>query len=298
MKTITVTDETYVFLMGLAEEVNTQDNISTAKPYYFAIQEDEEAYVPDGYGDEIWVDRNGDGLKLRTEEDIKEAIFELKGWIIDNKLNEKEYNKMGQYARESILEEHYRKVSVVIEHKYSNVFLTEKAYKQHLIENRHNLNNPQSYIFHAFRNNEMSMLFKFIEELSDNKKSPETWREDLSIYLSLARQAKEDLLSDKKFMDKWMEFNQKCNYELTVKKAHDMFWGTEEGWKYCKRKRKSKTINILSALKNSLDRNRVYNYQVEKNKEFKSFNKDQYVSERLAVIEKKMEKESDAKKWQ
>ena len=169
MKTITVTDETYDFLMTLAQEINTQDNRSTAKPYYFAIQEDEEVYVPDGCGDEIWVDHDGDGVKLRTEEDIKEAIFEWKGWTIGNKSDEKEFNLMDWYARENILEEHYRKVDMVIGHKYSNVFLTKKAYEQHLLENRHNLNNPQSYLFHAFRNKEMSMLFKFIEELIDNK---------------------------------------------------------------------------------------------------------------------------------
>lgn len=169
MKTITVTDETYDFLMTLAQEINTQDNRATAKPYYFAIQEDEEVYVPDGCGDEIWVDCDGDGVRLRTEDDIKEAIFEWKGWTIGNKSNEKEYNQMDWYAREIILEEHYRKVDMVIGHKYSNVFLTKKAYEQHLLENRHNLNNPQPYRFHAFRNKEMSMLFKFIEELIDNK---------------------------------------------------------------------------------------------------------------------------------
>lgn len=166
MKTITVTDETYDFLMTLAQEINTQDNRSTSKPYYFAIQEDEEVYVPDGCGDAIWVDCDGDGVKLRTEEDMKEAIFEWKGWTIGNKSNEKEYNKMDWYDREIILEENYRKVDMVIGHKYSNVFFTKKASEQHLLENRHNLNNPQSYRFHAFRNKEMSMLFKFLEELT------------------------------------------------------------------------------------------------------------------------------------
>ena len=188
MKTITVTDETYDFLMTLAQEVNTQDNKSTAKPYEF----------------------------------------------------------------------------------------------------------------HDLINKEMHMLFKFLEEISDEKQSTESWRDDIATYLSLVIQAKEELLSDRKFMDSWMKFNPKCNYELTVQKSHDMFWGTESGWEFCKRKRKTKKLNMLSALKNSLDKNRVYNFQVDvlDNRFNKPFNKDKYVADRIAAIEESNKKDSSTKQWQ
>lgn len=124
------------------------------------------------------------------------------------------------------------------------------------------------------------------------------WRDDLATYLSIVRDAREQLLNDKKFKERWMKYNPKCNYELTVQKAYDMFWGTEDGWLFCKKKRKSKSLNMYSALRNTLDKNRVYNYQVETAQENKTFNKDKYISDRLAVIEEKIKKGSEAKKWQ
>ena len=42
MKTINVSDEMYEFLINLSEEINKQDNRSTAMPYFFQIQTSEE----------------------------------------------------------------------------------------------------------------------------------------------------------------------------------------------------------------------------------------------------------------
>ena len=101
---------------------------------------------------------------MRTEEDIKEAVFEWKAWEIGNKEDEKKFKELDYFDIEEILEENYRKVNVDIRHKYSNCFLTFKAYEDHIRKNRHNLNNPKSYLFHAFRNKEMEMIFKFLQE--------------------------------------------------------------------------------------------------------------------------------------
>lgn len=162
MKKIEVTNEIYNFLLNLSKEIKSQDTRATASPYFFQVQEDEEVGVPEGCGEEVWV---CDGeVCLRTEEDIKEAVFEWKNWEIGNKKDEKEYQNLTSFDIEEILEENYRKVNVDIKHKYSNCFLTLKSYEDHIRQNGHNLCNPRSYLFHAFRNKEMDMLFKFLQE--------------------------------------------------------------------------------------------------------------------------------------
>ena len=160
MKTIQVTDEIYAFLSNLSKEIKSQDNRATAPPYFFQVQEDEEIAVPKGCGEEAWA---CDGeICLRTEEDIKNAIFEWKGWESGNHEDEELFKKLDYLDIERILNENYKKVNVEIREKYSNCFLTFKAYQEHVSCNAHNLNNPKSYLFHAYRNSELDMLFKFL----------------------------------------------------------------------------------------------------------------------------------------
>ena len=59
-----------------------------------------------------------------------------------------------------------------------------------------------------------------------------------------------------------------------------MFWGTEDGWNYCKKKRKGKTLDMVATLRNNLERNRVYVNA-----------KDSYVQSRIAEIDSKMKEE-------
>lgn len=75
-KTIEVSIEVYNFLMNLSKEIREQDNRGTRIPYYYQVQEEKEIAVPDGCGEEVWVcDGN---VCLRTEEDIRDAVFEWK----------------------------------------------------------------------------------------------------------------------------------------------------------------------------------------------------------------------------
>lgn len=167
MKTVKVSDEIYDFLVKTAKEIKEQDNRATRSPYFFQVQEDEEVGVPDGCGTEVWV-MDGEFF-LRTDEDIKAAIFDYNGWDIENEETNTLYDDIDEYDIESILEVMgCRKVNVDIRHTYSNCFLTFKAYEEHLRQNKHNLNNPKSYLNHAYRNPEMDMLFKFFEEVYES----------------------------------------------------------------------------------------------------------------------------------
>lgn len=87
------------------------------------------------------------------------------------------------------------------------------------------------------------------EEVVEKKE----WREDFNAYLNLVNQAKRDLLSDSEYKAYIEKYYPNADYENSVGKLVDGFWGTEEGWEYCKKKRKGKTINMLSTLKKNLD---------------------------------------------
>nr|WP_321523316.1 hypothetical protein [uncultured Macellibacteroides sp.] len=162
MKTIEVTDEIYCFLENLSKEIKSQDNRATASPYFFQVQEDKEIGVPEGCGEEVWI--SDGGTILRTEDEVKEAVFEWKDWTIGNESDEKNYKQLDSFDIDSIMQENYRQVNIDVTQEYSNCFLTYKAYEEHIRVNGHNLRNPKSFLFHAYRNTEMEMLFKFLQE--------------------------------------------------------------------------------------------------------------------------------------
>jgi hypothetical protein len=151
--------------MDLSKEINTQDNRATAKPYYFSVMETVEEATGEGMGEEVWV---CDGsIALRTKEDIKEAVYEWKDWDLENKDHQEKFNKLNSFEIDEILEKNYRKVSITQKERHSNCFLTFKAYKQHVKVNGHNLKNPQSFLNHAYRNEEMERLFDFLTGLTE-----------------------------------------------------------------------------------------------------------------------------------
>lgn len=102
-KTITVTDEMYDFLMQLSKEINTQDNRSTKMPYFFQIEDEEEILQPDGFGDPIWVLNSDHEYTLETEDEIKEKVFEIKYWDLENKDHKEHYDELCYFEIDDIL---------------------------------------------------------------------------------------------------------------------------------------------------------------------------------------------------
>lgn len=99
------------------------------------------------------------------------------------------------------------------------------------------------------------------------------WREDFNAYLNLVNQAKRDLLSDSEYKAYIEKYYPNADYENSVGKLVDGFWGTEEGWNYCKKKRKGKTINMLATLKKNLDaRSRIVYKPLQNTKQNPLFN--------------------------
>jgi len=178
MKTIEISDEMYDSLVEISTLIKTQDNRCTASPYFFQVQTSKEVPTCEGCGEEIWVDN--DGCELRNEKEIREYISEK---IFENdesmlELTDEEalikteeiVDKMDSYDLYEYLEnrkyDNWRKVNVTEIYQYENVFFTEKACREHIRINGHNLNKPRTYINYAFRNPEMELIINFLHGLT------------------------------------------------------------------------------------------------------------------------------------
>jgi hypothetical protein len=163
MKTIEITDEVYDGLMAISREMNTQDHRSTAMPYVFKVMQKEQIAVPEGQGTEAWF---MDGSLLDTDGEIEEAVNDYKEW--DGLTTE--YHQLDQNEIEDIMQSAgYRKVNYDYKDSFENAFFTEKACKEHIRLNKHNLNTPVDYLVHAKRNPEMELVSKFLIELTGGK---------------------------------------------------------------------------------------------------------------------------------
>lgn len=176
MKQIEVTDEMYEALIEISTNMNNQDSRCTASPYFYQVQCKKEVAAYEGCGDIIW-HHPYSSETLRTDEDIKEYILnelfendEEFGDFSDEeaqKMSIEKYNLMDKYDIQDYLEnKDWNKYDVQEESVYENMFFTEKACEEHIRINKHNMNKPQSYVQHAYRNPELELIVKFLKGLS------------------------------------------------------------------------------------------------------------------------------------
>jgi len=170
-KKIEVTDEMYEFLMNLSKEIKEQDNRATAMPYFFQVRETKEIAAHEGCGNEVWWSTDYE-TELRTDADKVEWIkehpehfdeYEDKELI--NEIDELDCWQLDDFLRY----DDFQKFYVDTDYTYSNTFFTSKACDEHIRINRHNLKQPVNYLNHAYRNEEMEMIFKFLLGLTNNE---------------------------------------------------------------------------------------------------------------------------------
>lgn len=99
------------------------------------------------------------------------------------------------------------------------------------------------------------------EDTNVSSKDDENWRTSFAIYKSLVDEAKLRLINDRDYQAYIESYYPNADYVKTINKMVEGFWGIEDGWEHCKKKRKAKNINMYVAMKKNLDnRNRiVYN---------------------------------------
>lgn len=109
---------------------------------------------------------------------------------------------------------------------------------------------------------------KYIEKMSldepkkeKKEKEKEAWKEDFEVYANLVLDAKYALLGDNEVRDAKTKYYPNLDYDLTLDKMVNEFWGTKEGWEYKKKHaKKNVKIDMVSTLKKGFDisSNRVY----------------------------------------
>jgi len=162
MKKIEVSDEIYTRLIEISKEMKSQDNRYTASPFFYQIRTTKEVPVPEGCGEEKWIDE--DGVEVSKEE-MEEQLVENRNMSYDSKV---EFNNLTDAEKEYEYEEEgFRKVWFNYDYNYENCFFTESAANSHLKVNKHNYIEPVTYVNHAYRNPEMEFLHKFLFNLTE-----------------------------------------------------------------------------------------------------------------------------------
>lgn len=166
MKTIKITNELYEKLINISREMLSQDNRSTASPYFFQVRTTEK--VPP------WGDNSGEfvmfiddeGTEYENKEDFL-SLFESHGIDVPD-----DFNYRFKTDLYDLVEEYFPtlvKIEYNLDYKYENIFFTESACKSHIESNSHNYNSPVDYISYAFRNPELEIIQNFLISLSKSK---------------------------------------------------------------------------------------------------------------------------------
>lgn len=151
MKTITVSDETAEFISNFVNQIETQDNRSTASPYYYVVRCVKLLTAADSRGC-AYQYYDSDACESFTEEQLRQHC------------DENDIEDVEAYIESESLE----KIEVQEVDEYVNVFFTYDGYKKHIKLNGHNYRHCEkfdSYVMHAFRNPEIEGLLKSIKEI-------------------------------------------------------------------------------------------------------------------------------------
>ena len=97
------------------------------------------------------------------------------------------------------------------------------------------------------------------KSFTKKKASDSAWRESMEEYLKEVEKAKEELIEDADFKNKFLGMFPNADYLRSIMKSMQ-YWTSEKAWEL-KKKSKTKKINMLSTLKNNLDKSIVYKNQ-------------------------------------
>lgn len=144
MPKVEIKQETLDFLQGLAKEINKQDNRSTRSPYYYVIWV--QKLVLDACGEDYYY---VDGESTTREDLEKMPVDEF----VDTYGLEKAPTQTMSWKWVAGCND--------------SIFLTEKAAKKHLEQNRHHYGKDAvTYVKYFWRCPEMENLFKAIADVS------------------------------------------------------------------------------------------------------------------------------------
>lgn len=210
-----------------------------------------------------------------SKHQIQRVLKKLKDLdiILAKNFNENPYDKTLWYAFSdnglSILQNcgfdvvklHHREKETATSNIYNIYNTNNKPYnKQNNTTQEQGTECQHSYdddgLFGEETNSDSNVNLSSATNVSENGE-PTEWKQSFDVYLSLVKEAEEKLIRDDKFRETKLSFLPNVNYVKTIQYSVASYWGTEAAWEYCKKK-KTKTINLLTALKNAYDRHKIY----------------------------------------
>lgn len=179
-----------------------------------------------------------------TESKIYRVLksLEEKGFIVKGNYNETKYDRTTWYSFSD------RAIKELADLKYDT-----KGFSKSILQNK-------EMDFSKMQNGDYESekpipYGKQADNNTDGKQEEEKeWRDSFEVYLGIVTTAKERLLNDSEYRQYIEKYYPNSDYEATLNKLVDSFWGKKEGWEYNKNKRKCKTINMFSALKKNMDK--------------------------------------------
>ena len=150
-------------------------------------------------------------------------------------------------------------ISTVVLQKKDYIAVTEKGKNWHYeIEHPKDGNKSEECRNEIPESTEINPTNKYTNNQDTSNKEVEVekkgWRDSFEVYLGLVNTAKERLLNDTEYRQYIEKYYPNADYDATLNKLIDSFWGKQEGWEHNKNKKKCKTINMFSALKNNMDK--------------------------------------------
>lgn len=162
-------------------------------------------------------------------------------------------------------------ISMVILQKKDYIAITEKGKKWHYDNELPNDGKISEETRKNIReNSEKNPTNKYTndkdtkdENIVEDKKE---WRESFDAYLNLVYSARDKVLIDAEYRQYIEKYYPNSDYNATLNKLVDGFWGKNEGWEFNKSKRKGKTINMVSTLKKNMDKRERIVYRQKDNR--------------------------------
>lgn len=173
-------------------------------------------------------------------------------------------------------------ISTVVLQKKDYIAVTEKGKNWHYeIEHPKDGNKSEECRNEIPESTEINPTNKYTNNQDTSNKEVEVekkgWRDSFEVYLGLVNTAKERLLNDTEYRQYIEKYYPNADYDATLNKLIDSFWGKQEGWEHNKNKKKCKTINMFSALKKNMDKRERIVYKQKGNQK-------KYVSSQQTVV--------------
>lgn len=219
--------------------------VSVSGKDYISITEKGKEWYNDGIRNSEKNPSNGNSFKKAEINPTNNNYNNKEEYHLEEKVRDKSLTKKESH------EKTYGEVSAVIPKNRQDGFPTTRI-TDNTENGEDNNNRPNKHI--DLKDHEETN-----KPLTKKKASDSAWRESMEEYLKEVEKAKEELIEDADFKKEFLGMFPNADYLRSIMKSMQ-YWTSEKAWEL-KKKSRTKKINMLTTLKNNLDKSIVYKNQ-------------------------------------